>query len=279
MKIRILLFYSVLISIFTCVTSTVVSAETLIIPGTGASEVILQELAAAFNAENPGSEVVIPASVHSGGGIYLVGTDQFVLGRVARPLLNSELNYKLQYLEFAKDMVVFAVGPKVGIDNLSSQQLADIYSGKVKNWKEVGGNDTPVKLLVRDPGDSSHEVIRQHIDLFNHLEFPANAKIVFHDYEMKDALNKYSTVIGWLSGSTMKLVDPAVKTISIDNVAPTQQNVYDGNYGLALHYALIYKEGRLNGLARKFVEFIFSKKGRIIQVQAGLVPVNQQQFK
>ena len=59
-----------------CLTSTSVSGKQLVIPGTGASEVILQELATAFNAENPGSEVVIPPSVGSGGGINLVATEE-----------------------------------------------------------------------------------------------------------------------------------------------------------------------------------------------------------
>ena len=97
---------------------------------------------------------------------------------------------------------------------------------------------------------------------------------MFHNYEMVKAFNKYSTVIGWLTNSTFKIVDPSVKLISIDNVSPTSSNIFDGTYAMAVEFAFVYKEGRLDGLARKFVEFIFSKKGSRILVSAGLVPVN-----
>ena len=279
MKIKVLhttLIFFVLV-VF-CLTSTSVMGKQLVIPGTGASEVILQELATAFNAENPGSEVVIPPSVGSGGGINLLTTGENILGRVARPLKRTEQNLGLKHLVFAKDMIVFAVGPRVGVTNLSSQQLADLYSGKISNWKEVGGNDARVRLLIRNPEDSAYEIIKQHLKPFQGLEFSPRAKVMFHNYDQVHSLNKYTTVIGWLSHSTLKIVDPSVKPIAIDGVAPTQQNVYDGNYALAFEYALVYKEGELRGLARKFVEYIFSKKGNRILVGEGLVPANDQKF-
>ncbi len=279
MKIKVLhttLIFFVLV-VF-CLTSTRVSGKELVIPGTGASEVILQELATAFNAENPGFEVVIPPSVGSGGGINLVTTGENILGRVARPLKKTEQNLGLKHLVFAKDMIVFAVGPKVGVDNLSSQQLADLYSGKISNWKEVGGNDAPVRLLIRDPADSAYGIIKQHLKPFQGIEFSPKAKVMFHDYEQVNALNKYSTVIGWISNSTLKIVDPSVKPIAIDDVAPAQQSVYDGNYALAFEYAFVYKEGQLRGIARRFINFVFSKKGNRILVREGLVPVNDQKF-
>jgi len=259
-------------------TGTPVYAEQLVIPGTGANEIILQDLAAAFNAENPGHEVLIPSSVGSGGGIRLVGRGENIIGRVARPLRNTEIQYGLEYLVFAKDMVLFVVGAKVGISNLSSQQLADVFSGKVENWQQVGGNDMPVRLLVREPEDSSLLVIREKLASFRDISFPENAKMLFHDYEMINALNKYTTAIGWLTNASMQKVDPAVSAIDIDSISPTQENVYDGKYFLTGEYALVFKKNNLNGLSRKFLDFIFSRKGSKILVNRGLVPVNQQKY-
>jgi phosphate transport system substrate-binding protein len=116
-------------------------AEQLIIPGTGACEILLKELAKEFNAEHPEHEVVIPPSVGSTGGIRQVWEGEAELGRVARDFKKHELNYSLKRLVFARDMVVFVVGSKVGVTNLSAQQLADVFSGKIENWKQVGGND------------------------------------------------------------------------------------------------------------------------------------------
>ena len=279
MKIKSIHSLSLFVSIIICLAGTSVLAQQLIVPGCGSSKVILQELAAAFNAENPGSEVVIPHSIGSRAGIRLVGTGEYELGRVSEVPDNSEMDYGLKYLKFAKDMLVFVVGPKVGIDNLSSRQLADVYSGKIKNWQEVGGNNLPVRLLVKDPEDYTVALIRQQLDSFKDIKFPGEAKVLFHEHEMVEAFNKYSTVIGWLSHSTLKTVNPSVNPIAIDNVTPAQQDLYDGNYDLVMNHALVYREGRLSGLAKKFVEFIFSKEGSIILVRAGLVPFNEHSYR
>jgi phosphate transport system substrate-binding protein len=278
MKIKIVYILSLFVLLCLCLLSANVLAEQLVIPGTGASTVILQELADAFNAENPGDEIVIPPSVSSTGGISLTETGEYVLGRVARHFNEAELDYGLKYLPFAKDMIVFAVGSKVGVEKLTSRQLADLYSGKITNWMAVGGNDALVRLFIRNPNDSAYAIIQQNLEPFKDIEFSRKAKVMYHDYDLVNAFNKYTTVIGWLSNSTLKIVDPSVKTVVIDNVAPTQQNVYDGKYGLAFEYALVHKEGRLDGLAKKFVKFVFSKKGSIILISAGLVPVNDPQY-
>ncbi len=257
--------------------NTSVLAEQLVIPGTGANEVILQELAAAFNAENPAHEVLVPPSVGSGGGIRLVGTGENSLGRVARSFKDDELHYGLEHLPFAKDMVIFAVGPKVGIKNLSKQQLADVFSGKVENWQQVGGNDERVRLLIREEGDSSLLMIRQNLESFKNITFSDRAKVLFHDYEMVNALNKYTTVIGWLTHSSLKEVTSSVSAIAIDNIDPSQENVYDGTYFLTGEYSLVYKKENLDRLAREFLDFIFSKKGSRILVRRGLIPANRQQ--
>ena len=129
-------FFLLFVVFVTCLINSKAFAEQLVIPGTGANEVILQELATAFNAENPGDEVVIPPSVGSGGGIRLVGNGEYNLGRVARAFKDEELQHNLQYLAFARDMIVFVVGGRVGVKNLSSQQLAEVFSGKIDGFSE-----------------------------------------------------------------------------------------------------------------------------------------------
>lgn len=263
---------SVLFAFFVACSSAY--AEQLLIPGSGACEVILQELAQVFNAENPGAEVIILPSVGSTRGIKFVLAGEYDLGRVARPLTDTELDYGLLQLKFARDVLVFAVGPKTGIDNLSSQQLTDVYAGRVTNWKDVGGHDSPVRLLTRNPDDSSYKLIAQKFDAFRSLDISSSAKVMYHDYEMVNALNKYSSAIGWVTSSTLKSIDPSVKPIAINNIAPSLQNVIDGSYSMVVEFGFIYKKGKLEGLARRFVEFVTSKQGSRILTNAGLIPLN-----
>jgi phosphate transport system substrate-binding protein len=116
-----------------------VFGETLTIPGTGACEPVLADLAAAFNRGNPGEQVTVPPSTGSGGGISSVLKEEASLARVARRLKTEEEKQGLVSIVFARDVVAFVVGREVKLSNLSSNQLEAIFSGKIDNWKAFGG--------------------------------------------------------------------------------------------------------------------------------------------
>ncbi len=269
------IIYTVLILWVTCLSVQPVKAGIMEIPGTGANEFLLKKLAEAYNRENPGDAVLIPPSVGSSGGIRLVGEGEKILGRVARPLKKEENKYGLSYLVFAKDPVVFAVSSRVEVNDLTVQQLVDIYSGKIENWQQVGGQDYPVRLLIREPEDSSLLIIKKHLPPFRDLHFSDKAKCLYHDNEMIEMLKKYSTVIGWLTSSSLVAIGPVVNSIAIGGVEPSVENVVSGRYGLVGDYALVFKEKRLDALAKKFIDFIFSKTGAQLLKEAGVIPVSR----
>jgi phosphate transport system substrate-binding protein len=120
-------------------------------------------------------------------------------------------------------------------------------------------------------------VIQKVLPPFKGLPFSEKAKSLFHDYEMVNALNKYSTVIGWLTNSSMKDVKFTVKAISVDGIKATRENILAGKYKLISDYSFVYKTGELSGLAKEFVDFVFSEKGRIILSNAGMVAVDSQE--
>lgn len=250
------------------------SINQLVIPGTGACQEILRELATAFNTENPNYEVTIPDSVGSGGGIESVGNDENILGRVARVVKESEEGYGLTYLAFAKDRVVFAVSGNVEIDNLTTVQIIDIFSGVIVNWNETGGQDANINVFVREDGDSSLEIINDYITAFESITFADNAMIYYHDYEMKNALETYSNCIGWITGSSL-IGDTTIKAIALDDVEPTTENVLSGEYELTGEYAFVYKESKLDAASNAFIDFVFSDAGKQILEDTGLIALNK----
>jgi phosphate transport system substrate-binding protein len=251
--------------------SPVVSAAVLAVPGTGACETVMKKLAKAFNERNPIHKVAVPTSTGSAGGIRAVIDDEAAVARVARPLTGEEAGAELTYRAFARDAVVFGVGREVKLRGLSRGQLADIFGGKIGNWREVGGESASIYVLIREDGDSSLNVIREHIGSFNGIVFAKGAKRLYHDYEMVKMLKKYRKAVGWLTAS--ELVGTGIKPLAIDGVAATADNLISGRYALVIEYALVYKEARLAGLAREFVDFVFSPPGREVLVSQGLVPV------
>lgn len=109
------------------------AAEILEIPGTGACEVLLRDLAAAFNTENTGMEVRIPPSIGSVGGLRVVVAGEHQLARVALPAGEREPEAGLQFLAFARDAVIFGLGANVTMPSLTEPQMRAILHGKISN--------------------------------------------------------------------------------------------------------------------------------------------------
>ena len=246
----------------------------LVIPGTGACEDILKTLAAAFNESNPNNEVIIPSSTGSSGGIRSTGNDESLMGRVARGIKESEAEYELSYLAFAKDMVVFGISDNVGINNLTTAQLVDIFSGTINNWNETGGNDGNINVFIREEGDSSLSIIKEHIPAFNSLNFSESAQILYHNYEMVNSLETFSNSIGWLTGSDL-IYSENIIAVSVDGITPNKENIQEGTYNLTGEYAFVFKESKLNKLADMFLDFVFSDTGKQIVETAGLIALDR----
>ena len=127
-------------------------AEEITIVGTGSGAEILMNIGKAFTKANPGVTVAIPKSIGSGGAIKAAGTDEAKIGRVARGIKEKEKSYGLTYLPVAKLPIVIMTHKGVGVKSLTPQQICDIYSGKIANWKEVGGKEGNIRVIRREDG-------------------------------------------------------------------------------------------------------------------------------
>lgn len=256
--------------------SPAVGADAMEIPGTGACEVLLQGVAEAFNARHPESRVTVPPSIGTVGAMRVVLSDQAVLVRVARPLTKEEKEQGLAYRPFARDMVIFAVGSKVPVRNITTAQLVEIYSGRITSWQALGGPNAPIRLLLRQPGDSSLLVIQKHIEAFRNISFHPAAKLAYTDNKMLDLLQKYHHGIGWLTFSALKKSQSPLHPLVLDGVSPTPENARSQQYSLLEEYALVFKENRLDALATSFLNFLFSPEGQKVMEQFGAVPLPQE---
>src|SRR2546428_9207080 len=128
--------------------------EAITLPGTGDSQDLLRALAQSYAAQYPGRQVTVPNSIGSDGGVRVVGTEESPIGRVSRlPNAAEVAKYgEFKYLEFARVPVAFVVSRETGVRDLSQQQICGILSGRVTNWKEVGGHDPLIALQGRSDG-------------------------------------------------------------------------------------------------------------------------------
>ncbi len=128
-------------------------AADLSVVGTGDGIDLLRALGAAYTADHPDTNVIVPPSIGSGGGVAAVGSNKEVLARVARPLSDSEKEAGLIATPVFRLPSAFFVHRSAGVSSLTNAQLADIYSGKVTNWRDVGGQDMRIKVVRREDQD------------------------------------------------------------------------------------------------------------------------------
>lgn len=250
-------------------------ASSLEIPGTGACEVLLRGVAEAFNKQHPHHQVIVPPSIGTVGGMRLVTSDQAVLVRVARPLTEEEKGQGLSYLPFARDMVIFAVGAKVPLRNITTAQLVAVYRGKFTTWQDLGGPPVPIRVLLREPGDSSLRVIQKNLPPFRQITFAPAGKVLYTDPDMLAAIQNYDFAIGWLTFSSLRGAQTPLHPLALDGIAPTPESARNNHYKLIEEYALVFKPTRLNDVAKIFLDFLFSRDGEAIVQQYGVIPIKR----
>jgi len=242
-----------------------VAADKIDIVGTGDGMNILRSLSAAFGESNPSVTFGVPDSIGSGGGIKAVGKGSYKIGRVARPIKDKEKHYGLEYQPIAKVPVVFYVNKSVKVKNLSAEQVVGVYSGRITNWKEVGGEDAPVRVVRREDGDSSLGVLQKTFPGFKDLVMTNQAKTATSTPESFGAVETNEGAIGF--GPYSGAVAADVNILTVDGMAPT-----DPAYPSVTTIALIFKPESRAGHVASFLDFAVSMAGHNAIEMANGVP-------
>jgi len=242
------------------------SAQTeLKVVGTGDGLEMLQEIGKGFEAAHPDIALDIPPSIGSGGGIAAVGSGAERMGRVARPLSESEVEYGLAYLPIAKIPSAIFTHPSAGVETLTSEQLVGLYSGEITNWSELGGADLRVRLVRREDADSTLQVLKSSMPGWQDLEFSPRSKTAL---TTQDAIETAREVEGAIAfGPYSRPLEDGLNVLKIDGHHPT-----DDSYPSAVTLALIYKAGTLDDEMEAFLTFCRSDQARTLIRNYGGVP-------
>ncbi len=253
--------------------TTTSNAEEITICGTGDSQILLRMLAASYEEEHPGSKINVPDSIGSTGGIKATEKGDCELGRVARPIKDTEMKYGLQYKVFAFSPVVFAVNKSVKrISGLSGSQILNIFSGRTTNWKELGGPDIMIKVINREPGDSSRSVLEKNLPGFENIKDPVGIVIEHNTPLTIKTISTNKGAIGYIPLSSVDLSH--MRVLKLDGVAPTKYRVWLREYKPVSPLGIIWK-GELQGLAKSFFDYLFTNEVQARISRTGLVPAKQ----
>lgn len=205
----------------------------------------------------------------SSAGIEAVSNKTSDIGNSSRALKDSELAKGIVENIVALDGIAIIVDPKNKVENLTTQQLLDIYTGKIKNWQELGGENQGIVVIGREAGSGTRGAFEEIVGLENpkySQEIESTGAVV----------GKVSTIPGAIGYVSLDVVNEMVKTVSIDDIKPTEQNIKNGTYILSRPFVMATNGEILeqSPQVQKYFEFIYSDEGKQIIEQVGLVPVN-----
>ena len=241
-------------------------SESVATDGSTSMEKVIGTLAEAFNEKEGITVTYNPTG--SASGIQAVLEGRCDIGLSSRALKDSEKE-SLTGTVVALDGIVMIVNPENPVSDLSVAEIADIYTGKITNWSELGGKNAPIVLIGREAGSGTR-------DGFESITGTSDACL--YRQELTSTGDVITTVaqnpdaIGYASLASLK---DSVKALSVDGVAPSEASVKDGSYVIQRPFVLVTKTGKpLSSAAQKFFDFALSAEAAEYIITAGAVPAN-----
>src|SRR6188508_807229 len=241
-------------------------AGDLSVVGTGDGIDLLRALGAAYTADHPDTNVIVPPSIGSGGGVAAVGSNKEVLARVARPLSDSEKEAGLISTPVFRLPSAFFVHRSAGVSSLTTAQLADIYRGKITNWRDVGGQDVRIKVVRREDQDSTLLVLRQSMPGWKDLAITEKSKTAVTTQEGFNTVKEVEGAIGF--GPFTRALEAELVVLKIDGRYPT-----DREYPSAVTLSFVHKSATVTTDAKRFIDYVKAAKAQTVLSGMGGVPV------
>jgi phosphate transport system substrate-binding protein len=234
--------------------------------GSTSMEKVIGTLGEAFK-EKEGIDVTYNPT-GSGSGIQAVSEGRCDIGLSSRALKDDE-KATLTETTVALDGIAMIVNPENPVSDLTVEQIADIYTGRITNWKDLGGNDAEIVLIGREAGSGTRdgfETITGTSDACQYRqELTSTGDVITTVAQNPDA-------IGYASLASIK---DTVKALSVGGIVPTEDSVKDGSYAIQRPFVLVTVEGRaLSECAQKFFEYITSSEAASLISAAGAVAAN-----
>ena len=188
------------------------------------------------------------------------------LGMTSRDLKDEETK-EVDGTQIAIDGIAVITNTANKVTNLTSEQVKDIFTGKITNWKEVGGEDAQIVVVSREDGSGTRDGF-QDILGFESDELIKDAQICDGSGNVKSTVEGNENAIAYIS---FGYLGDTLNDVKIDGVEPTDANVVDGKYPISRPFIVVNKKDGLSDVAKAFVDFIMSEEGQNIVAEEGFI--------
>ncbi|HOV21084.1 MAG TPA: phosphate ABC transporter substrate-binding protein [bacterium] len=256
-----------------CLTSFVIAQEkSIILQGSTTVFPVAQRCAEEFIKENPGVSISVRGG-GSGVGISALIDKVCDIANSSRPMKKEELKTAIskgidpKANVIANDAISVIVNPSNPISDLTLSQIKDIYTGKISNWKELGGENQKIVVVSRDTASGTFECFNE-IVLKNEKVKP-DALMQASNQAIVNIVKRTEGAIGYVG---LGYLGSDVKAVKVNGIYPSKETVLNGTYPIS-RVLFMYTNGTPKGLVKNFIDFVKSKKGQEIVKEEGFVPL------
>ena len=234
--------------------------------GSTSMEKVIGALGEAFMEAN--SDVTFTYNpTGSSAGIQAVQEGRCDIGLSSRGLKDEEKASGLTETVLAYDGIAMIVNPENTVEDLTLAQIADIYTGKITNWSEVGGDDAEIVLIGREAGSGTRSGFEEIVEVKDACKYRQELS------STGDVITTVAQNPGAIGYASLASVKDTVKAVKVGGVTPSEATVKDGTYAIQRPFVLATKtDTKLNDAAQAFFDYMTSPAANDVITAAGVVP-------
>jgi phosphate transport system substrate-binding protein len=220
-----------------------------------------------YEAANEGVTLEIQEN-GSGAGIKDVINGVSEIGMSSRELKSEEAS-QVDATVIAHDGIALLVNPDNQVENITLEEIKDIYTGTITNWKELGGADAPIVVISREEGSGTRDAFQEIVG-YKSEELTKEATISDGSGAVKTTVAGNKNAIGFAS---FEYIDETVSALNVNDVEPTADNVKGGQYKISRPFLLVTKSDSVTENGQKLIDYVLSPEGQQIVADNKLITV------
>lgn len=239
---------------------------TITLNGSTSMNKLANALKEGYMEANPGVTVNVEFT-GSGTGIQAAIDGTADIGNSSRELKEEEISAGLVENIVAIDGIAIITNKDVIVEDVTSEELAKIYKGEIKNWKELDGKDAPIVVIGRESGSGTRGAFEELLEV---EDVCAYAQEIDSTGGVLSTVANTPGAIGYIS---LDVIDETVNVMAIDGVVASEKNIVAGSYMLSRPFVMATK-GEITAqseLVQSFFAYIESEEGQTIIKQVGLI--------
>lgn len=254
-------------------------AGSITVKGSDTLVILAQKWAETYMSKNPGTKIQVTGG-GSGIGFAALQNNTTDIADASRPIKAAERAACIK--EFGKnpreykvalDGLSVYVSASNPLNELSVDQLKDIFTGKAKNWKDLGGSDSPITVYSRENSSGTYEFFKEHI--LKGQDFVSTAQTMPGTAALLQAVEKDAKGIGY-GGAAYGHGAKALKikkTADSPGIEPTEQNVVSGKYPIWRYLYNYLNPDKDKGEIAAYLNWIRSDAGQAVVKEVGYYPL------